>query len=233
MSKIQFSSKSFNIGQLPLVKQLKDRMMHRVLKQKLPFDPDELMRPTTHLTQDEIAHKQSIENLEKARDKFHKLLFAENAWLLLDNAATILSDSKMAMAPVHIHNSVSYLGSYGFRDATLGVYLKWWLDFPETTRDTQGNLAFIISGLIGGSNYSKCVTPKGDIVDIAPKGPFKEIWQSFMTVNTGFAKAKKRSKVYSLEDVVIRLRGDNYRQRVEELRKECCHAFGVKDIIGD
>ena len=157
----------------------------------------------------------------KAIRQYNHHLFTENAWFLLDNAEQIFSDSRMFLAPVNIVNGLAYLGTGPFKNPTLGVYLEWWLNYREAAVDAKGNLVWYISGSpLSGSNCCSSVDRDGQHLPISQHTRFLDIWRSFSEVNNRYNEAKQRCESYTLEEVLVILRGEEYRFRMTELRHE-------------
>ena len=158
---------------------------------------------------------------QTAQRQYDHHLFTENAWFFLDNAEKIFSDSRMFFAPVKVQNALAYTGTSGFHNPTLGIYLEWWLNFSHASIDAKGNLVWYISGSpLSGANCCSSVTPEGEQVKISQRTKFLDIWQSFQKVNNRYNEAKQRCEAYSLEEVLIKLRGDGYKLRMEALKHE-------------
>ena len=157
----------------------------------------------------------------EAQRQYRHHLFTENAWFLLANAEEILNDSKMFLAPVGIQNGLAYTGTSGFRRPTVGIYLQWWLYFSMASRDRNGDLLWYISGSpLSGSNCCSVVTPEGKQRKIAQRTSFSEIWKTFMDINNRYTEAKQRCEAYSLEELLVKLRGEDYKLRIIELQHE-------------
>ena len=153
--------------------------------------------------------------------QYNHHIFFENAWFFLEHAETILNDSRMYLAPVKVQNGVAYTGTSGFQHPTLGIYLEWWLNFKEAAIDANGNPIWYISGSpLSGSNCCKAATMEGDSVKINQRTPFLEIWTSFCKVNNRYNDVKLNYEAYSLEEVLIKLRGEGYLFRIQELKYE-------------
>ncbi len=152
-------------------------------------------------------------------------VFTENAWLFLENCESIFCNSRMFLAPVKVQNGLAYTGTSGLRHPTLGIYLEWWKNHEKAAIDANGNLVWYISGSpLSGSNCCCSVAPDGKITNIAHRTKFLDIWRSFMEVNNRYTEAKQRCEAYTLEEVIIELRGEEYRNRLVDIRKECIKA---------
>lgn len=194
-----------------------------ILKTEQPkaIEKDELKLDTTgrYLS---VSKKQPIKDTtferEAARQYGHRL-FTENAWLLLKHADQIMSDSRMFLAPVDVQNGIAYTGRSGFQNPTLGIYLEWWLNYPEAAVDANNNLVWYISGSpLSGRNCCSAVSPDGEQLKINQRTRFRDIWSSFMKANNRYTEAKQRCEAYSLEDVICKFRGEDYRNRIIEMK---------------
>lgn len=157
----------------------------------------------------------------EAQHQYNHHLFTENAWFLLANAEKILSDSRMFLAPVKTRSGLAYSETSGLALPTIGVYLEWWLYHKEAAVDKNGNLIWYISGnpLIG-INRCMAVTPEGKHVKITQQPSLYAIRRSFIEVNARYTEAKQRCEAYTLEEVLIKLHGEDYRYRLVELKHE-------------
>ena len=167
-------------------------------------------------------HKQKNSSFElEAERQYNHHLFTENAWLLFRHAEEIMSDSRMFLTPVKVRNGIAYTGRSGFHHPTVGVYLEWWLNYSEAAIDANGNLVWYISGSpLSGRNCCSTVSSKCEHVKIKQRTRFIKIWSSFMEVNNRYTEAKQRCEAYSLEDLICKFRGEEYRKRIIELKYE-------------
>ena len=173
--------------------------------------------------------KQTTPTLQaRIQDRYDYSLFTENAWYLLHHAEEIFCDSRMFLAPVNINNGLAYIGTNGFKDATLGVYLEWWLHFSEASIDANGSLICFISGSpLSGCHCCSSVTLEGKTARSELRTRFSEVWRSFIRINNHYDEVKQRCEAYSLEDVLIRLKGEGYISRIVNLRQEI-----IEKVIG-
>ena len=185
-------------------------------------DDLELDKTGEYLSFGRLKTKERAEDLlQKAQRQYNHHLLTDNAWFLLENAEKILSDSRMFLAPVRIQNGLAYTGTSGFSNPSLGVYIEWWLNCKEASRDANGNLIWYISGSpLSGSNCCSAVTLSGEQVKIAQRTTFSAIWRTFMSVNSRYTEAKQRCEAYSLEEVLIKLHGEDYKYRIIDLQHE-------------
>ena len=208
------------------IKLMDGREINGILKSEQPKEikSDNLQLDTTgqYLTFGKRKPKIPTEDIVcKAQIQYNHHLFTENAWFLLANAEKIFSDSRMFLAPVRVLNGLAYTGTSGFGRPTIGVYLEWWLNHKEAAVDKNGNLLWYISGSpLSGNNCCSSVNPEGDQVKIAQRTSFSAIWGSFMQVNKRYTEAKQCCEAYTLEEVLIRLHGEDYKYRLFELKHE-------------
>ncbi|MDE6394727.1 MAG: hypothetical protein K2K77_05235, partial [Duncaniella sp.] len=168
--------------------------------------------------------------LWRAERQYHHRLLTDNAWFLLEHKEEIFSDSRMFLAPARIINGLAYTGTSGLQNITLGIYLEWWINYCEASVDANGNLVWYVSGSpLSGSNCCLSVTPEGKRVKIAQRTPFSAIWRSLIDVNIRYTKAKQCCESYSLEEVLIKLRGEDYRYVILELKHQMIEAEICRD----
>lgn len=157
---------------------------------------------------------------EKAIRQYHHHLFTENISLFLEHAEEILSDSRMFFAKVNIQNGLAYTGISGFRNPTLGIYVEWWLNYASQSHDNGNPIWYISGSPLSGCNACSCVDPSGKQIDMSKTKPFVDVWPTFQEVNTRYTEAKQLYQAYSLEDVILKLRGEEYRARIIAIRYE-------------
>ena len=163
----------------------------------------------------------------EAERQYHHHLFTENIRLFLEHAEEILSDSRMFFAPVNIQNGLAYTGTSGFHNPTLGIYLEWWLNFSDESHDNGNPVWFISGSPLSGCNVCSCADPSGKHIRMSKTKPFWDVWTTFKKVNTRYSEAKQLYEAYSLEDVIIKLRGRDYSHRIIAILYEAREA--VKD----
>lgn len=79
----------------------------------------------------------SKRNRDRECDKDAYLrIFRENAYLFFDNAAKILSDSRLFLIPIDEYNSMDMGITNITPQATLGAYVEWWL-YQTTSLQTR------------------------------------------------------------------------------------------------
>lgn len=168
---------------------------------------------------------QGIERLYKHQ------IFYENAWFFLEHADEIMKDSRMFLAPVGVQNGIAYTGTSGFRHPTLGIYLEWWLNFSEAAIDGNGNPVWYISGSpLSGRNCCQAATQDGENVNIKQQTKFSDIWSSFCKVNNRYNDVKWNYEAFSLEEVLIRLKGEGYLFRIQEMKSDIRENLRRKEI---
>ena len=150
-------------------------------------------------------HLATDKELEERRrqERIDAKLFYGHAYLFLDNAERILSDSRMFFAPVHVVNGLAYTGTSGFRHPTLGIYIEWWLHHKEASIDAKGRPIWFISGSpLSGNNTCSAVDRNGKTHRAELNGQFLFVWRSFVAVNTRYTDVKGRYMAYGLQDVI-------------------------------
>lgn len=150
-------------------------------------------------------HLATDKELEERRrqERIDAKLFYGHAYLFLDNAERILSDSRLFFAPVHVVNGLAYTGTSGFRHPTLGIYIEWWLHHKEASIDAKGRPIWFISGSpLSGNNACSAVDRNGKTHRAELNGQFLSVWRSFVAVNTRYTDVKGRYMAYGLQDVI-------------------------------
>ena len=156
----------------------------------------------------------------EAERQYNHRLFTENIRIFLEHADEILSDSRMFFAPVNIQNGLAYTGTSGFHNPTLGIYLEWWLNFADESHDNGNPIWYISGSPLSGSNACSCVNSEGKQVAMSKTKQFWDVWTTFKDVNTRYTEAKQLYEAHSLEDVILKLRGEEYRHRIDAIRYE-------------
>jgi len=132
-------------------------------------------------------------------------LFLKNAFYLLSHKERILSDSRMFLCPIHVHNGLAYTGTSGFRKPTLGIYLEWWMNCDGTLRtDNEGRktLLYHLAGSpLSGLNSCSEVDEQGKTYSVRLSS-FKNYWPRFMNINTRYSEAKSKYQAYTLQQVL-------------------------------
>lgn len=135
--------------------------------------------------------------------------FYKNIHLFLANADKILSDSRLFFAPTKIDNGLSFSVGSGLRNATLGVYIEWWLYHNEASIDAEGNPIWYISGSpLSGCHACSSVDRDGKSREAHLKGKFSAVWSTFIDVNRRYLPYKDQYMAYSLKEVAELLKGE-------------------------
>ena len=139
-------------------------------------------------------------------------VFLPNAFFLLQHADRILSDSRMFLAPIPVQSGIAYTGTSGFRNPTLGIYIEWWQNCPESHwNDKDGNptLVYHLAGSpLSGCNQCAMTDAQGTFMSVKlPR--FLPLWQSFMHINTRYTEAKALCECYTLQQVIDILKSEN------------------------
>lgn len=138
------------------------------------------------------GNEKAIVNAEYRRSRE---CFLQNAFLFLENAERILSDTRMSNARVSVSNELAYMGA--FPTANLGTYIDWWKNsgLDEILHDDNERkaLTWSVSGSpLTGMNSCMCVYPDGTTTKVS-HGSFGRKWKTFI-------EALKRHR--SDEDIV-------------------------------
>ena len=126
----------------------------------------------------------------------------------------------MFFAPVNIQNGLAYTGISGFRNPTLGIYIEWWLNFVDESHDNGNPVWFISGSPLSGCNACSCADPSGQHIRMSKKKPFWDVWTTFKDINTRYTEAKQLYEACSLEEVILKFRGEEYSHRIIAIRYE-------------
>lgn len=127
------------------------------------------------------------------------MVFAQNTNLLLGNADLILSDSRLFMSPIDMCCGLAISGR--FKPTTLGAYIEWWLNYPES-HDSDGNPVLHLAGSgLSGGNRCTTVDPKGQHHPVT-LSKFSVAWHSFLSVRERYRQAMYKCEAYPLEKVI-------------------------------
>ena len=127
-------------------------------------------------------------------------LFYSNIPLFYDNIERILSDSKLFLTPVDVNNGLAISGR--FQQATLGVYVEWWIyDHFALSIGSYPIWKIAASGLSGG-HMCQSVNEHGEPMKANLRGRASDTWKSFIATNNLYSKAKQYFKAYTLEEAV-------------------------------
>ena len=131
-------------------------------------------------------------------------LFLENVFTFVANKEKIYADERMFLTPVPVINGLAYVGSGGFRNPCLGVYLRWWDECPEASVLGENGTAWLVWSIAGsplsGRNSCAIVNGAGQVkMYSAPS--FGPLWHKFIEINRQYADVP-RNNAYSLEKTV-------------------------------
>ena len=121
------------------------------------------------------------DNMKTTEDQF----FIRHAFFFLANADRILQDERMAAVPIDMGNNLAYTGRSGLEGATLGVYLRWWIDNRTARSDNECREAltyFFAGSPLSGQNSCRCVYPDGTTAKLVHR-EFLPLWSSFTRLN--------------------------------------------------
>lgn len=135
-------------------------------------------------------------------------LFMQSAWLLYDNRERILSDPRMAYAPINMHNGVLWVGSKEFETATVGVYLDWWQEYPQAVINDENGPQNLLVRFVGSAltwaNKCTMVAKDGTVSETSVKS-FKNLWLPFIKICNRYADGEQPEQPLSLAEVVDKL----------------------------
>ncbi len=178
-----------------------------------------------------IAARESTTVLVRAEQN----CFLKNAFLFYSATEKILADDDLFFIPVPFENNLAYSGTYGFRGATLGVYVKWWqvykaaLIFAKKSwlcgQKTEPRLLYFLAGSpLSGCNRCSAVNPDGVSSQHIVPSPFSAAWRPFWEVNRTYPNEVKEARrgPYTLRDAACILREDpavmaHYEEVMQEL----------------
>ena len=173
--------------------------------------------------QQQLAKISTQSDKEREADKER---FIKNAFFFLDHKERILTDSRMFLCPVPIQNGI---GTSGFANPTLGVYLQWWETCAGAIfSDKKGRrgLLYKLSGSsLSGHNVCSVVHENGTRKNVELR-PFWDYGKSFIHINNTYNSAKQKYQAYSLRQVLDILdheeKGDrDYAHTVNEQMQSC------------
>lgn len=157
------------------------------------------------------AQKTADEQRAEMEEKAEERLFLDNAFFLLANYRRILSDSRMFLCPVPIQSGLAYTGTSGFHCPTLGVYIEWWMNCGASMfankKGTKWLVYHIAGSPLSGSNSCGVVNEQGETMSWQIV-PFKDLWPSFIEINSRYDYAKNNYEAYTLKQVIDSLRSE-------------------------
>lgn len=143
-------------------------------------------------------------------------VFKYFANFLLENGKRIMNDSRMFLCPIY----TQCFSSFFKERPTLGTFIEWWLEYPEFSRDRNGNPIYCISGNpMTGSHACYSISKSGSS-GIVMENKFSDILKSFGKVNSLYREAKGNCEFYQLNEVLKILCGDKYELYLELIRTQ-------------
>ncbi len=144
-------------------------------------------------------------------------LFAENANLLLANSDMIFTDSRLFLSPIDMSCGLAYSGK--FAPTTLGAYLEWWANHPES-HDKDGNPVLHLAGSpLSGANRCISVESDGARHSIVLNN-FSGAWHSFLEISKRYRDYMSNSHAYPLEKVIEIVTTNGVSREVVSLQAE-------------
>ncbi len=93
----------------------------------------------------------------------------------------ILSDSRMFLARIPMHNGLAYTGTSGFACPTLGILIEWLLTVPYATEQDEQGRVWMVCSITGspltGSNRCTWVDCEGNTC-LKPVSSFYPLWSN-------------------------------------------------------
>ncbi len=174
--------------------------------------PDVIRTDDLRLDDSGVYFQTKRHSKEKSKeDNAWQVLFLKEAFFLHENSGRILSDSRMFLTPTPFQNNLAYSGTSGLDSATLGVYIEWWKACEKAVIIKDGEVEaltyFFAGSPLTGTNSCSAVDRDGKVMKISFPGPFYDIWEPFMKINTRYTEAKQRYQAYTLEETVAILHG--------------------------
>lgn len=169
------------------------------------IDPVIILRDGTELSAEWAeAPKTSLIGYKPTEDT--ERLFYSNIPLFYNNIERILSDSKLFLTPIAVNNGLAISGR--FEQATLGVYIEWWIyNYYALSVGSYPIWKVAASGLSGG-HACKAVNERGEPIDAVLRGCTSQTWKSFMAENKRYREAKNHFKAYTLEQAIELLKNE-------------------------
>lgn len=158
----------------------------------------------------EKRHKPRPVDPQAPREQY----FYKHAFFFMQHHQEILSDSRLFLTPVYTSSGLMYFGPGGFRNATLGVYIEWWLTcdsaviVDKETNVLQGLICTMQGSPLSGVNRSTAVMRDGTF-EYPNIHFFFKAWYPFVKINGRYADAKRQFAHYSMEEAVRILSAKN------------------------
>lgn len=161
-----------------------------------------------------------LKSKKKSKDTALELgrFFYEHAHFFLQHAETILSDSRMFLAPVPVNNNLAFMGTSKINHPTLGAYIEWWRQVSASTVVENGHrwlVWFIAGSPLSGNNRCSLVNEEGKI-ETRRLIPFYDVWCSFARINEPYRPILKDYATFTLEEVYALLKGEETDSAVKD-----------------
>ncbi len=140
------------------------------------------------------------EEKQKMKERQQRL-FLDNAFMLIDAHEHILGDSRMFLTKVPIDSGLAYVGSEGLSNPTLGVYLEWWLNCPDSSVEDADGHKWLIFKLAGSALTwrNKCgLVDRNGNVKYMDLQTFRPVCEAFISINRRYKEAKAKYYAFSL-----------------------------------
>ncbi len=174
------------------------------------------------ITRKEYMRRRKAERANITGDvRAEQKCFLKNAFLFYSATERILTDDNLFFIPVPFNNNLAYIGTNGFRGATLGVYVKWWQTYKDALiigetpwyvgKKTEPRLLYFLAGSpLSGCNGCSAVNPDGTSWRHVVPSPFYNAWRPFREINQSYSDEVKQAHrgPYTLRDAARILRAD-------------------------
>ena len=132
-----------------------------------------------------------------------QLMFAKAVWQLFNHRDEILANPRMAYAPIDMHNVLAYAGA--LEEATLGVYLEWWMKCAGTLHTNERGLPSLMVRFSGSplTGMNECTMVAWDgAIEKWRSDQFHYIFHMFLEIKRRYKQAKPDVEPYFVEQVI-------------------------------
>jgi hypothetical protein len=140
------------------------------------------------------------------RESLEVCLFLDNAFYLLEHKERILSDSRMFLCNVHIQ------GTMGRTFPTLGSYIEWWLNYPQSViTDSKGRKSLVyqlFGSILSGRNRSQAIREDGKCKTVVVPS-LSEYSSTLSLITERYRNARRTYQAYKIQQVLAILREED------------------------
>ena len=166
-------------------------------------------------------YKTGLEPVADKDEKAQSTLFTDNAFLILANHERILSDSRSFLTHIPVRNNLAYTGE--LPSATLGVYVEWWLNTPQSIlfgeNDEMSLIWYLAGSPLSGTNMCSKVYEDGRTENVSVPS-FMALWHPFMKILSNYIEAKRLYQAYTLHEAITVLRKETSTEKYMESIKD-------------